>query len=88
MSSRFKALRNDGITPLAFEPSRLIDCCCGDRIFAGVDLTRPKRSFVGRPKWKLTTSGLNLSTRSQAALSNGVRLEVGTGAFGSSPSSV
>ena len=49
--------------------------------------TRASSCGVGRPKWKLTISGLNSSTMAQVVSSKGARLTAGTGFAGSTPSS-
>jgi hypothetical protein len=50
-------------------------------------LTRVTKASSGRPKWKLTTSGLSSSTASQKTASKAARLLDGIGAAGSMASS-
>ncbi len=49
--------------------------------------TRASSAASGRPKWKLTTSGLSDSTTAQVASSNGARLANGAVVSGSMPNS-
>ena len=55
--------------------------------FAPVARTRARSPGSGSPKWKLTTSGRNSSTRVQKASSKGARWPAGVGISGSRPSS-
>jgi hypothetical protein len=84
VASSLGALRYDDIAASVFKPAclRLV---AEDIIFAPVAFTRSRSASSGRPKWKLTISGVNSSTSSQSSLSNGVRFDVGTGAFESMP---
>ena len=49
--------------------------------------TAARSSSLGRPKWKLTTRGLNSASSTAASMPNGVRTGAGVTASSSSPSS-
>ena len=74
MTAGLDALRDDRIDAAGFEPARLLDR--GGRARAPSHRAPSRgRAAVGsgRPKWKLTTAGLNSSSTSQASALNGRR---------------
>ena len=81
------ALGDDRVAAVPVEPDRLVDGGRrGDDLRAGGAHPVEERR-LGSPKWKLTTSGRNSSTRAQKASSKGARWPAGVGISGSRPSS-
>ena len=78
------------MTSAPFSSSQIasLTMVAGDITMQPAALTRAKSAASGRPKWKLTTSGFNSSTKAHIATSNGARLSALTGAAGSIPSSL
>ncbi len=74
-------------TPWACSHSASSTVVAEDRMRAPVARTRASSGAAGKPKWKLTTAGLNSSTSAAVASPKGARDAPATAANGSRPSS-